>query len=707
MEEIIIEQMSKDLNLNVKQISEVLSMLEQNNTIPFIARYRKEVTGGLDENQIFEIAQVYEYQENLKNRKENVIKLISEKGLLTKEIELAINQASKIVEVDAIYQPYKDKKKTRASIAISLGFEPLANELRTNPNLDLDKELAKYVSDEYSKEDVLNYAKDIIAQFCTDNLKVRNFVKENIANYAYVVAKEKNKHEDSDKVYEMYYDFKEKYNRIANHRILGLNRAIKNKVVTMNFVLDKDYNVENIYRYFFGKKNYVHKDILMQAIEDGYKRLLFPSLVRELFSLKLEEASTQAIELFAQNLESLLMSPPLKGKMILGLDPGFRTGCKLAVINQHGDYLVHDVIYLHQEDKAKAKLKELITKYKIDVIAIGNGTASRESEQLVANLLQENNFETQYIIVNESGASIYSASKIAQEEFKNLQVEQRSAISIARRLADPLSELIKIDPKSIGVGQYQHDVNQNELAAKLDFVVAKIVNEIGVDVNTASPYLLAHISGISNSTAQKIIEYRMENRMFNNRKELLKVPSLGKKAYEQAAGFLRISEGDEILDQTIIHPESYKITYSLLDTLNLSIKDLETEDFKKVIDDVNEEEYAAKLACDLYTIQNIKKGLLNPNLDIRDNLQQPKLRKDVVKIDDLQIGMQLEGIVRNIVDFGAFVDIGLKNDALLHITKMSNSFVEHPSQILSVNDIIKVNINDIDLKKQKVSLSII
>ncbi|MDF9867456.1 uncharacterized protein OKW22_001029 [Bacilli bacterium PM5-3] len=712
MNTIIISEVAKDLKIKDKQVETVLNLLNENNTIPFIARYRKEVTGGLDENIIFEISKHYEYQENLQKRKDDVIRLIEEKGLLNDELKTSILNATKIIEVDNIYQPYKDKKKTKASIAISYGLEGLANKLMNEPNLDVNKEAKNYLNDNVANvEEAIDYAKDIIAQVTCENVKVREFVLENIEKYANVVAKVKKKHDDEEQVFKMYYDFNEKFTKIANHRILGLNRAITKKVVTMNFELKNDYNVENIYRYFFSKKNFINKDILYSAIEDGYKRLLFPSIVRQLFSLRVEQASSDAIDVFALNLEKLLLTPPLKNKIILGFDPAFRTGCKLAVIDRDGKVLAISICYPHEYqgkvNEAKKVILDLINKYNIEVIAIGNGTASRESEMFIADLISENKLDVAYAIVSEAGASVYSASKIAQEEFKDLQVEQRSAISIGRRLLDPLGELIKIDPKSIGVGQYQHDVNQKELAKKLDFTVEKIVNEVGVDINTTSQYLLAHISGLSKSISDSIVKYRIDNGGIKNRQELLKIAKLGPKAFEQAAGFLRISDSKEILDRTIIHPESYKITYNLLKKLGIKIEDIDTEDFKNKLKEVNVKEYSLELNIDEYTLKDIISALLNPNLDVRDELAQPTLKKDVLKLEDLTIGMELEGVVRNVVDFGVFVDIGLKNDALLHISKISKEFISHPSEKLAINDIVRVNVLDIDLQRKSVSLTMI
>ena len=714
MNETIIAQVASELNIKNEQVVTTLSLLQENNTIPFIARYRKEATGGLDENVIFEINKYYEYQNNLLKRKEDVIRLIEEKGLLNDEIKEAIVQATKIIEVDNLYQPYKDKKKTKASVAISLGLEGLAKQLMSNPQLDVKRAAQAYLSAEVvTIEEAISYAQDIIAQVTCENNYVRNFVLENINKYAHVVAKVKKKHDDEKQIFKMYYDFEESFMKMANHRILGLNRALNKKVVTMNFVLKQDYNVENIYRYFFSKQEYRNKDILSAAIEDGYQRLLFPSIVRQLFSLRVEQASAAAIELFADNIEKLLLTPPLKNKVILGFDPAFRTGCKLAVIDKNGALLEIGICYPHEYQKQVAEAKkiiiDLINKYQIDVIAIGNGTASRESEVFIAQLIKENNLAVSYAIISESGASVYSASKIAQEEFNELKVEQRSAISIARRLLDPLGELIKIDPKSIGVGQYQHDVNQKELADKLAFTVEKIVNEVGVDLNTTSPYLLAHISGLNKSISKSIVDYRQENKRIKNRQELLKIAKLGPKAFEQAAGFLRIIDGDELLDQTTIHPESYQLTYQLLKDNNLKIMDIETSIFKETLENLKSQskELSKKYQVDEFTINDIIIALLHPNLDVRDNLEKPILHQDILKIEDLQVGMELEGIVRNVVDFGAFIDIGLKNDALLHISKISKEYLSHPSEKLAVNDIIKVIVLEIDLQRQNVALTLI
>lgn len=710
MENIIIKDVANNLNIKPNQVQVVLDLLKDNNTIPFIARYRQQQTGGLDENIIFDINKLYEYEINLKQRKEDVIRLIGEKGLLNDDIEQSIIQAKKIVEVDQIYQPYKDKKETKASKAIKLGLEALSKKMMDNPNFDIESEASKYLNDKVSStEDAIQMASDIIAQVTCENSKVRDFVLENVKRHVRIVSKVKKNHDDEKGVYSMYYDYEQLFSKIANHQLLGLNRANKQKVVTISFVMPEDHNVENIYKYFFSKKEYQHKKLLIEAIQDGYKRLLFPSITRQLYSLALEEAMIDAIDLFALNLENLLMMPPIKNKVILGFDPAYKTGCKLAVVDESGNLLGISLIFpFMSEQKVKESkdiLLDLISKYQINLIAIGNGTASRESEEFIANFIKEYKLDIEYLIVSEAGASVYSASKLAQDEFKDLKVEQRSAISIARRVLDPLGELIKIDPKSIGVGQYQHDVNQKQLSEKLEFKINKIVNDIGVDLNSSSYYLLSHISGLSTKIGKAIVEYRRKNNGFKNRNELLKVSGLKSKAFEQAAGFLRIESSNEILDKTIIHPESYKLVYKLLNELNLNIEQINDESFKKQIEDLNLDKYLKILDTDIYTLKIIQKGLLYPNLDKRDLIPTPKLRKDVLTINDLSIGMELEGVVRNIVDFGAFVDIGIKNDGLLHISKISKEFIKHPSLVLAINDIIKVKIDGIDLVKEKVSLT--
>lgn len=711
MNETIIQDVANELNIKDNQVKVVLDMLAENNTIPFIARYRKQQTQNLDENAIFAINKLYEYQNNLTNRKEDVIRLIDEKGLLSDDLKASIMKATKISEVDNIYQPFKDKKKTKASVAIGLGFEPLAKKVLSVPNLNIDQEIKSYLKDGITKEEGLQYVQDIIAQQSTDNPKVRAFVTDNIIKYAYVKAKVKKKHDDEQETFKIYYDYQEKYNKLVNHRVLGLNRAVNKKAVTMSFGLDQDYNVENIYKYLMKKRESQNKAFIIKAIEDGYKRLLFPSITRFLWSEKVEAASQDAIDVFSLNLEKLLLNPPLKHKTILGLDPAFRTGCKLAVINENGTLLEIGVCYPHSSDKQREEAKrimlDLIKKHNVDIIAIGNGTASRESEEFVANLIKDNNVDVTYAIVSEAGASVYSASKLAQDEFKDLSVEQRSAISIARRLLDPLSELIKINPKSIGVGQYQHDVNQKALSSQLDFTVDKIVNEIGVDLNTASSVLLKHISGLSDAIAKNIIKFRDTKGKFSDRQELMEVSKVGAKAFEQAAGFLKIVDGKEALDKTIIHPESYRLTYQILKDNDLNVQNIESNDFKDALNKLKVGDLVQKYDSDEYTITQIITALLNPHFDIRDTVPQPKLKKDILKIEDLTPGLELEGTVRNVVDFGAFVDLGLKNDALLHISKMGKEFISHPSEKVSVNDIIKVKVIDVDLKRNNVAVSLL
>jgi len=705
----IIKEVAKSLKVKAEQVRAVLQLLSENATIPFIARYRKEVTGNLDENQIFEISNVYDYQENLKQRKADVIRLIDEKGLLTKEIEDSVNACTRLVDVENIYQPYKEGKKTKAAIAKEYGLEPLAKDLLSNPNLDVLKEASKYLNENVTDEkQAIAYALDIIAFEATSNPNTRLDLTDRIAKQAIVTSKEKKNHEDDKGVFKNYYDFSEKFSKIANHRLLGINRGVNKNVLTMKIEVDDEKNIEYLYKKLKvtpGKND----ELILAAVSDGYKRLLLPSILRAIYSERLDLASTDAIELFANNLEQLLLVPPLKNKRILGFDPGIRTGCKLAIIDEKGDVLKVEILHPFEKEsfstKAKDIFKKLLVDYKVDIIAIGNGTASRESEMFVSEVIKENNLDISYAIVSEIGASVYSASKIAQDEFPQLTVEKRSAISIARRLLDPLSELIKIDPKSIGVGQYQHDVNQKQLNQKLDFVVEKIVNEVGVDLNTASPYLLSHVSGLNKTISENIVNFRSENGSFNSRAQLKKVPKLGPKAFEQAAGFLTIKDGKNILDGTIIHPESYKSAQELFELLGLKLEEMRNPDFKEALKDIKVTEYSDQLNVDKYTLETIKDAVLNYNVDVREKLEPVQLKKDVLTIDDVKIGEKLQGVVRNIVDFGAFVDIGLKNDGLVHLSKISNKFIKHPSEVLNVNDIVEVTVIDVDTKSGRISLS--
>ncbi|WP_423364116.1 helix-hairpin-helix domain-containing protein [Mycoplasma sp. P36-A1] len=706
---IIIKDVATSLAIKPSQVETVIDLLSDNQTIPFIARYRKEKTEGLDENQIFEISTVYEYAKNLVQRKEDVIRLIDEKGLLTPELKQSILKAERLVDVENIYQPFKEGKKTKAAIAKEYGLEPLAKLLLSNPNLNVETEAINYLNENVETvEKAIEYALDIIAFDATANPKVRTTLSERINDQAILNTSEKKKHDDEKGIFKNYYDYTEKFTKIANHRLLGINRGVNKKVITMKIEQNDQANINYIYN-SLKIKDGLNKELILKGIEDGYKRLLLPSIHRAMYSEKLEVASDDAIELFAKNLEQLLLQPPLKNKVILGFDPGLRTGCKIAVIDQGGNLLHVDIIYPFFKngfnETEGSKLAKMIKDYKVEVVAIGNGTASRESEQFVAQVIEKYKLDTSFAIISEIGASVYSASKTAQEEFPDLTVEKRSAISIARRLLDPLSELIKIDAKSIGVGQYQHDVNQKSLEKKLDFTVEKIVNDVGVDLNTASPYLLAHISGLSKTIGKNIMQYRLDNGPFNSRVQLKKVAKLGPKAFEQSAGFLRIVDGKNILDKTTIHPESYEVTKELLKHLNLDLTQLNDESFKEKISNVDVNNISLQLGSDKYTIEGILNALKHPNLDIREKLEKVQLKKSVMSIDDLEVGMKLQGVVRNVVDFGAFVDVGLKNDGLVHLSQISNSYIKHPSEKVSVNDIVDVTVIKIDPKSSKISLS--
>ena len=705
MNEEVIQYCAKELNLTIEQVKTVLSMLEEGATVPFIARYRKERTGALNEDQIRAINEVYTYQLNLKERKEAVIRLIDEKGMLNKEIIESINACEKISQVDEIYRPYKEKKKTRAMIAKENGLEPLAIWILTMPrNGSLEKEAKKFVKDDLTLEDVYAGAKDIIAQHVSENAKYRAAVKDNLLKRGRIVSKEKKKHNDEKKVYQMYYDYAEPISRIANHRILALNRAEKEKVVTITFEYDKEWLINYIVRGFTRNKPTIVEDIIREAATEGFDRLLYPSIEREIRNELTERAQDKALDVFSVNLEKLLLQAPLQGKTVLGVDPGFRTGCKLAVVNPQGKVLTISKFYASLPNKDhsgdKRILGNLISHYGVEIIAIGNGTASRETEKFIADYIKENHLKLQYVIVSEAGASVYSASKIAQEEFPDYQVEERSAVSIARRLQDPLSELVKIEPKAISVGQYQHDMNQKELTDRLDFVVEKAVNSVGVDINTASPSLLQYVSGCSKTIANNIVEYRNENGPYTNRQQLLNVKKLGKKTYEQAVGFLRVMNGDNPLDMTSIHPESYDVAKQILKAIHKDVKDI--GNIEEEIDSLD----TSKINCDEYTLHDIKEALKAPLRTPRDEYPTALLKSDILETKDLKPGMQLQGTVRNVVDFGAFVDIGLHEDGLVHISKMSTKKVNHPLDICNVGDIVTVYVLDVD-DRNRVSLSFI
>ncbi|MDD4831784.1 MAG: Tex family protein [Bacilli bacterium] len=704
MNDIIIEQMRIALGISTNQIETVLKLLEDGNTIPFIARYRKEMTRNLDEEQIKSINEVYEYQVNLMNKKENIIKLIDEKGMLTEEIKQNILNCQKLVEVEDIYRPYKEKKKTKASEAIKNGLEPLAKYIMTFP-----KEIGNlnnYLNENIKSEiDAIQGAKDIIAEWISDNSIYRKWIRSYIYSNGLISSKKKKDSKDEERVYEMYYDYKESLKTIKPHRILAVNRGEKEKVLNIKIDVEDDKILEYLYKENIKIEGLISSKYVKEAIDDGYKRLIFPSIEREIRSELTDEANEQAIKIFSNNLENLLLQPPMKEKVVLGLDPAFRTGCKLAVIDKTGKFLEKSVIYPHEPindiEKSTEELNRLVDKYKVDIISIGNGTASRESEKFVSNYIQDHKKDTKYIIVNEAGASVYSASKIAIDEFPNLHVEERSAISIARRLQDPLSELVKVEPKSIGVGQYQHDVPQNRLNDSLDFVVSKAVNLVGVNINTASQSLLKYVSGLNKKNIENIIEYRNKKGKIESRKELERI--LNDKIYQQSIGFMRIMDGTNPLDKTSIHPESYSMVTELLSKLELQKEDLGSSILKEKLDKINRNEYK----IDEYTFNDIISSLKQPLRDLRDDFKTPILKSNILTIQDLTLGMKLQGTVRNVVDFGLFIDIGLKNDGLAHISKLSNKYIKHPSDLFNVGDIVDCYVDEIYLDKNKVSLSLI
>ena len=703
MNESIIKGLALENNIKEEQITKTLNLLEEGNTIPFIARYRKDVTGNLDEEQIKSISDRYNYELNLLERKEDVIRLIDEKGLLTEELKNQILSATKLVEVEDLYRPYKEKKKTKATEAIKLGLEPLAKIILSFPDtLFVDKFINENVK---TKEDAIEGAKYIIAEYISDNAYYRKYIRNNIFNHGKIKTKVKKDAEDSNKTYEMYYDYEEDINKIKPHRVLAVNRAEKEKVVTVSV----DYSTEYIRDYL--KTKLVKKDnecgkYVEEAIDDSLKRLILPSVEREIRSELTEQADDSAIVNFGKNLESLLLTPPIKEKVVLGFDPGYTNGCKIAIVDKTGKYLFSTVLYpFKDENRARDILLDLINRFKVDIIAIGNGTASRESEKFISSLIKDNNLDVKYIIVSEAGASIYSVEDVAIEEFPNLSPNERSAVSIGRRLKDPLSELVKIPPEGIGVGLYQHDVKESKLKENLDFVTSKCVNEVGVNINTASTSILKYISGLTKKSIDKIIEYREKNGMFNSREEIKKKKVLTDKTYEQAIGFLRITNGSNPLDKTSIHPESYDETIKLLSNLGFTPNDLGKEELVNKLDTLDIESLSKETGIDKYTLEDIILDLKKPNRDPRDSIKAPILKSDILTIDDLEKGMKLEGTVRNVVDFGAFVDIGLHNDGLVHISEISNDYIKHPSDVLSVGDIVTVYVKDIFKDKEKVALT--
>ena len=706
MNELVIDELIQELGIKKHQIQATLHLLEEGATIPFIARYRKEATGALDENQIKEIADLYNYYQNLLERKESVVRLIDEKGLLTPELKDNIMKCSKLSEVEDLYRPYKEKKKTKASEAIKLGLEPLAKKIMVFPVSGSLENLASGYKIE--PKEALVQAGYIIAEWISDNAFYRKGIRNILYQTGVLNSKKKKNAVDEKLTYDMYYDFSERVKNAREYRILAMNRGEKEGVLSISISYDEDRVIKYMEEHIIKNKESFVCSYVLDCIKDSLKRLIIPSIEREIRSELTEDAEKSAIDIFKINLENLLMSRPLTGYRVMGFDPAFRTGCKLACLDEQGNVLHIDVIYPHEpkNDKvgSKKKILALIAKYNINLIAIGNGTASRESEEFVADVLKEVS-GVKYTIVSEAGASVYSASKEAQTEFPDLEVQERSAISIGRRIQDPLSELVKIDPKSIGVGEYQHDVNQKLLGENLDFTVEKVVNEVGVNVNTASAHVLKYVSGLTKTVINKIMTYK-EKKKIMSRLELKKI-GLGPKSYEQAVGFLRIIDGENPLDRTGIHPESYDLTESILKSLNLDVCDIGSEKLKKVVDSISSKELAQKFSSDEYTVRDILKELKNPGIDPRDEVDPPILRSDVLKITDLKLGMHLKGTVRNVTSFGAFIDIGLKNDGLLHVSKMSKNFVSDPTEVVSVGNIVDVYVDDILIDKNKVSLTML
>ena len=713
MNEQIIKEIATNLNIKEHQVEVTLKMLEEGNTIPFIARYRKEVTGALDEEAIHTIADTFEYQVNLLKRKEDVIRLIDEKGLMTDELKEKILAATKLVEVEDLYRPYKEKKKTKATEAIKLGLEPLAKKIMSFPTTGSLEELAKpYLKDDLTCDKALEGAGYIIAEWISDNASYRKWIRNNTYYNGKIISKKKKNELDKNKIYEMYYEYEEEVKRIKPHRILALNRGEKEDVLSVSIDLDNAKIIEYLETKIIKNDKSFVVDLVKNAILDSYKRLIEPSIEREIRAELTEKGEEAAISNFGKNVESLLLTPPMKEKIVLAFDPGYVNGCKLAVIDKTGKYLESTVVKPFASSdaslkNAKAEILLLIKKYNVDIIAIGNGTASRESEKLIADLINEYNLTCKYVIVSEAGASIYSTEKIAIDEFPNLSPNERSAISIGRRLQDPLAELVKVPPEGIGVGLYQHDVSGKKLSESLDFVVSKAVNSVGVNINTASPALLKYVSGINKKNIDKIIEYRESAGRINSRDEIKKKKILTDKTYEQAIGFLRITEGSNPLDQTGIHPESYDVALNLLKEIGLTINDIGTPILNDKLVNIDTDKMKDILKTDIYTLEDVILNLQKPNRDPRDNMPQPILKSNVLTIDDLELGMELEGTVRNVVDFGAFVDIGLHNDGLVHISKITDKYIKHPSEVLSVGDIVKCYVIEINKEKEKVGLSLI
>ncbi len=708
----ITKGLCEEFNIKEEHGENVVKLLDEGNTIPFIARYRKELTGAMDDQLLRKFADKLELLRALEDRKNDVIRLIDEQGKLTEEIKKSIENAKSVTEVDDIYRPFRPKRKTRATVAKDKGLEPLADAIYLQlASFDPYKEAEKYINEEkgvLSVSDALNGAKDIIAENVSDDAENRKAVRAK----TYVTALIESSNKEENKTYEMYYEFSESVNRVANHRILALDRGEKEGVLTVKINADEVLMTQLLCSRVLNSDGGESSLIVKEAVEDSYKRLIAPSIDTEIRNLLTERAQAAAIDLFSVNLKNLLMAPPIKGRVVLGVDPGYRTGCKLAVVDSTGKVLETGVGYFtlphHDKEKAKKQIIGMIERNGVNLVSIGNGTATGESEEFVSEVIGEFGGSVKYMVVSEAGASVYSASPLAAEEFPEFDVALRSAVSIARRLQDPLAELVKIDPKSIGVGQYQHDCNQKKLASALDGVVEDCVNTVGVDLNTASPSLLSHISGVSSTIAKNIVKYREENGAFKKRRELLKVSKLGEKTFLQCAGFMRISDGDEVFDNTSVHPESYNAANDMLALCGFTkedVKEGKLNGFKDKLSKVNLEEVLKKYNIGMVSVNDIADTLLKPGRDVRDELPKPLLRTGAISIESLKEGMVIEGTVRNVIDFGAFVDIGVHQDGLVHISKICDKFIKHPTEVLSVGDVVKVKVIGVDIEKKRISLS--
>ncbi len=714
-----IQKISATLNLPLKGVQAALGLLDEGATIPFIARYRKEVTLNLDEEQLRAVQTMYDYETNLFNRKEEVLRLIEEKGKLTPELAQAIQNATQLKEVDDLYLPYREKKKTRATIAQAKGLEPLADWIMEGHEEPIEPVASRFINDQVtSSEEALAGAQDILAERIAETIDYRRFCHDFYWRNGLLQTELKKDAVDERRVYENYYQYSEPIRTLANHRILAIDRGEKADILRVNLVAKDEEVIFYIRRKVIRKNGIPANAVLIAAIEDGYKRLLAPAIIRELRNELKERAETQAIDVFTRNLEQLLYTPPLKNRTLLGVDPAFRTGCKLAVLSPSGDLVDHDVMYPHEKykgeqipawrrEEAKKTLFRLLDMYQVELIAIGNGTASRETEEFIASSLKEMGRSLSYVITSEAGASVYSASELAKKEYPQLQVEERSAISIARRVLDPLAELIKIDPKSIGVGQYQHDVNQKQLNEALDFTISKVVNHVGVNLNTATVPLLSYVSGLTKKSAENIVDYRVANGLIQNRTELKKIKGIGPKSFEQAIGFLKILDSENPLDKTFIHPDNYAQVEAFLASLGFGLQAVGSEALREVLKQLNPSEVATQFGFGEYSVQDILAELARPLRDIRDEYPMPLLRSDLLHLEDLKPGTKLQGTVRSIVDFGVFVDIGLKNDGMIHKSKLTTGRIDHPLDVVSIGQIVTVYVLEVSIERQRVSLSLI